>query len=103
MLNEHQNAIQDFNKAIEINSMDADSFNKRGESKKALNNSLGALDDFTKSIEIEPRHAIAHRNRGNIRFELYRLNHGCADWRVASRLGDHESDKLLGMHCQSNI
>ena len=71
MLNEHQNAIQVFNKAIEINSMDADSFNKRGESKKALNNSLGALDDFTKSIEIEPRHAIAHRNRGNIRFELY--------------------------------
>ena len=85
--------------AITIDPKNANSYNKRGEAKRALNNHQSALEDFTTAIGINPKHAIAYRNLGNIKFTLFRLDHGFSDWEIASNLGDKESTQLLERYC----
>lgn len=51
-LNQHQNAIKDFSKAIEIYPNFADAYNNRGHQLEEIGNFQGALIDYHKSIEL---------------------------------------------------
>ncbi len=61
---QHDQAIVDFNKAIELNPRDAAAYYNRGISfgKRGLYDQ--AILDFTKAIVINPRYAKAYINRG---------------------------------------
>ena len=50
----HEDAIEDYTKAIEIESNNVFAYRLRGDSKSKLGDYQGASDDYTKAIEISP-------------------------------------------------
>lgn len=73
MSNDAVGAIQDFNKAIELNPKHAEAYNNRGLAKIAINDYQGAIQDFNKAIELNANNAEAYYNRGlaNAYIEFY--------------------------------
>ena len=68
-LNEYQQAIEDFNKAIEINHTDANFYVNRGMAKLKNNDRIAAKEDFKHALDIDPWNQAA----------LYNLTAGLAD------------------------
>ena len=69
MLGNHEDAILDYNKAIQINqNWSAVSlyiaYNNRGNAKSESGDDPGAIDDYNKAIELNPDFADAYYNRG---------------------------------------
>ena len=63
-LGNYNQAIQDLNRAIEINPDRAESYNNRGNSYNSLGNYNQAIQDLNKAIEIKPDYTEAYYNRG---------------------------------------
>jgi len=63
-----QEALSDFNQAVQLNPNDANAYNKRGTTRLALGDNQGALDDFNSAIRLNPNNADAYYQRGVIRF-----------------------------------
>jgi len=53
-MNKVDDAVVDFNRAIELNSNNADAYEQRGVAKSHLKDTNGALSDFNKAIESQP-------------------------------------------------
>lgn len=72
-MKQYERAIADYDKAIEINTEDANAYNNQGASYNGLELYEHAIKDFDKAIELEPEHAAAYHNRGTsyVRLELY--------------------------------
>ncbi|OQB53031.1 MAG: TPR repeat-containing protein YrrB [Deltaproteobacteria bacterium ADurb.Bin151] len=64
-LGNYRQAIEDFNKAIEIKVNYADAYSNRGAAYKGLGNYGQAIEDYNKAIAIKPDEAMAYSNRGN--------------------------------------
>ena len=64
---DYEGAIQEFNKALEIEPRFARVYNNRGLVKKTMGDTQGALNDFIKAIELDPQLAAAHFNLGQIK------------------------------------
>ena len=60
---DHNGAISDYTKAIEINPNNANTYYNRGISKNVLKDYNGAISDFTQVIEINPDNEWAYFNR----------------------------------------
>lgn len=60
----HQGAINDFTKAIELKNDYYEAYNNRGNAKAELGNHKAAIDDFNKAIKIKNNYAEAYYNRG---------------------------------------
>ncbi len=69
-LGDFSGAIQDCNKAIELNPNHADAYNNRGASKLNLGDYMGAIQDCNKAIELNPNFAEAYYNRGYSKYNL---------------------------------
>jgi len=67
---DYEGAIEDYNKAIEINPKDAEAYNNRGVAKWDLGDDRGAIEDYNKAIEIKPRYADAYSDRGVVKDKL---------------------------------
>lgn len=67
-------AIQDYNKAIELNPNDYIFYYNRGNAKFKMNIFHDAIQDFNKSIELNDNHSSSYNNRGlaKARLEDYR-------------------------------
>lgn len=61
---DNKGAIEDFSKAIEINSQDANAYANRGHTKSLLQDHVGAIRDFNMAIELNPKNAYAYAHRG---------------------------------------
>ena len=61
---QYDQAIANFDKAIEINPRYAEAYNNRGIAYLRKGQYDKAISDFTKVIEINPKDAMAHENRG---------------------------------------
>ena len=59
-----ERAIQNLDKAIELNPQFADAFCNRGLAYVNLGRYARAMQDFDKAIELKPQFAIAHNNKG---------------------------------------
>jgi S1-C subfamily serine protease len=64
IIGNHQDAIVDFDLAIEINPQYVYAYYNRGNAKSALGNNQGAINDYDRAIEIAPQDADAYYNRG---------------------------------------
>lgn len=64
-LGKYGQAIEDYNKVIEINPADANVYYNRGIAYAALGNYGQAIEDNNKFIEINPADALAYNNRAN--------------------------------------
>jgi tetratricopeptide (TPR) repeat protein len=63
-LGQYQKAIDDYTKAIELNSKNAGAYYNRGIAYNDLGQYQKAIDDYTKAIELNPKDAGAYGNRG---------------------------------------
>ena len=62
-LAEYEKAVEDYDRAIEINPDNANAFNNRGIAKGMLGKYAAASEDFEKAIKIKPTFVEAIRNR----------------------------------------
>ncbi len=60
----YSGAIEDYDKALEINPEYTDAYNHRGNAKKEQGNYSGAIEDYDKALEIDPKYVAAYNNRG---------------------------------------
>jgi len=88
-------AIDEYNKAIEINHEYACAYNARGHAYYRKGQYDKAISDYTKAIELNSRYAYAYKNRGFV--YMLRLGNkikACSDWKWACGLGSCEDYKL---------
>lgn len=64
--NQHQKALINYNKAIELNPQKAESYNNRGKVYFEIGNFEKALEDYNKSLSINPGYTDALANRGAV-------------------------------------
>ena len=60
----YQEAINDYNKAIELNPKYERAYNNRGNSYYELGNTQQSIEDYSKAIELDPQHTCSYYNRG---------------------------------------
>lgn len=77
---DYAGALDDFNKAIEINSNYIKAYNNRGMAKDALNDEVGAIADYTKAIELNPQYQFGYYNRGNAELNLKDYTNAISDY-----------------------
>ena len=63
-LGNYRQAIEDYNRAIEIKPDYAEAYNNRGNAYNGLGNYRQAIEDYNRAIEIKPDYADAYNNRG---------------------------------------
>lgn len=78
-----QEALAQFDAAVEVNPDYADAYNNRGVTLQELNRLEEAIASFDKSIELKPDYAEANSNRGLAMQELGRLDDAIASHRRA--------------------
>lgn len=83
----YEKAIKEYNKAIEFNPNDDESYYNRGEAYKSLRQYEFAIQDYTKSIELNPDSRYAYKNRGECYKSLGEMEKAQADFEKFNELG----------------
>jgi len=79
----YKGALEDYNKALEINDQDPDIWLNRGIVKEKLNDFKGAFSDYTKAIELNEKFEKAWLNRGNVLTKQGKFKEAIEDYTVA--------------------
>lgn len=100
-LNKHNEAIIDFNKALEIKKeteIDENfdywkgmNYFYRAISKEKLNDTKGAFEDYSKAIEINPKSNNVYKHRGLLYFETKKYNEAISDFNKLIELSSSDS------------
>ena len=85
-------AIEDYNKAIEIDPNYALAYTNRGFSKHNLKDFNGAIEDHDKAIELDPNFALSYKNRATSKFMLKDYYGAIADFTKAIELDPNNAD-----------
>ena len=80
---DYQEAIADYNKAIEIIPQYASAFGNRGSAKLALKDYQGSIADFNNVLEIDAKDALAYFSRGFAKSHLRNYRGAVADFNKA--------------------
>ncbi len=100
-------AIDDFTKAIELNSNNPDHFLSRGAVYTRLRILDNAISDFTKALVIKPDYDVAYINRGRVLYAMGQYNDALGDFKkaVSFRPNDPEfnfekgkTENVLGLY-----
>ena len=82
-LKKHDKAIEDYNKAIELDPEYATAYYNRGNAYAKLKKYEKAIEDYNKAIELNPEYAMAYNNRGNAYDELKKHEKAIEDYNKA--------------------
>jgi tetratricopeptide (TPR) repeat protein len=85
-LNQTKEAIDDFNKSIELSSENATVYNNRGNALMDLGHPDEAVKDFDRAVTLSPNYGPAYNNRGNARVALGQYSLAFQDFRKAVEL-----------------
>ena len=88
-------AISDYNKAIEVNSRDAQVYYNRGNAYGDKGQYDLAISDWSKAIEINPRYTKAYSNRGLAYYFKEEYDKAWEDVHKAQSLGHQVPPKFL--------
>lgn len=83
---DQQQALADFDRAIELGYKAAHAFSSRGIFHAAAGNIEAALADFAQAIEIDPRDEVSYVNRAAIHMSQSEFDRAIADYGAAVRL-----------------
>ena len=89
---DHEGAIADYTKAIEINPKYVDAYIWRGLAKHSKGDYDGAIADYTKAIEIDPKCAGAYINLGNAKYHKGDYDAAIADYTRAIEINPTYAD-----------
>ncbi|VVB57084.1 Tetratricopeptide repeat protein [uncultured archaeon] len=64
-LDSYEQAVREFDLAVQLGPKYADAYFARGNAKYALKEYAGALADYNKAVELDPKNAMAFYNRGH--------------------------------------
>ena len=95
-----QDALKDLDRAISIDPGYAKAYSNRGVTRGALQQNRAAISDFSQAIRLDPRLADAYRNRGITREMTGNLKGACADWKIASALGQEGPGQWFAAQCK---
>lgn len=82
-LDGHARAIEDFDRAIEINRDYAAAYYNRGRTYDSLGKHARAIEDYDRALEIDPDFADAYQNRGVSHESLGEFDKAQEDWKRA--------------------
>jgi len=94
-------ALKDYNKAIELNPDYFKAYNNRAILKSSkLQNDNEALKDFNKAIEINPNYADAYVGRGTSKYNIKDFKGACKDWNKAASMGNVQAQNQIEKYCK---
>ena len=96
----HQDAIIDYTKAIQLNKAFNDAYFNRGVSKMELEDYRGAIADFTKAMELNSENAQYYSKRGSCQLLLNKKEEACLDFSKAGEFGLAEAYDLIKKNCK---
>ena len=79
-LGKYQDAIEDLDKAIELDPKLKNAYYGRGDVKYALGNFQDAIEDYNKTIELKPDYLDAYNNRGVAKANLDNFQEAIEDY-----------------------
>jgi tetratricopeptide (TPR) repeat protein len=85
-LKQLKEAIDDFNKSIQLSPDNATVYNNRGNALMDLGHPDEAVKDFDRAIALSPNYGAAHNNRGNAHAALGQYDQAFQDYRKAVEL-----------------
>ena len=87
---DYENAIADYDMAIQLNPYHANAYNNRGNVKYKLGQYDAAIADYDMTIKLKSDHVDAYNNRGNVKYKLGQYDAAIADYDTAIYLNpDH--------------
>jgi len=92
---EHKQAIEDYDKAIQLNPNNPVIYNDRGDSHLALNNHENALADYTKAIALNPNYDSAYINRSKCHLKNKNYTKAIADCDNALKLDHRKAEAFF--------
>ena len=97
-MNNFNEALNDFSKAIDIKPDFKSAYTNRGTIKYSLEDFYGAIEDFTKTVELDPKYGMGFNNRGVVKLKLGNKKDACEDAKKAKSLG-YNSSGLINKAC----
>ncbi len=94
-LEENQRAINDYDKAIELNPKYASAYNNRGIAYARLGDDRQAIKEFDKSVEMNPKVPEVYYNRAIIYGRLGDEQQAIENYKKAARLGHKGAQEVL--------
>ena len=85
-INDSENAIEQYNKAIRLKLDYVEAYNNRGTVKMSLNQHVDAIADYNEAIRLKSDYAEAYINRGNAKDSLGQYQDAINDYDQAIRL-----------------
>ena len=97
---DYNQALKNFNKAIEIDPESVEAYNNRGLILGIMGDYTSALADFNRSIHLDPDNAEAYKSRGITKLYLGQKTAGCLDLTQAARMGYPGGYDLINEFCK---
>ena len=93
-------AIDDYNKAIELDSNYTDAYINKGNCLISLNKPNEALGCFNKTLKLNPTYALAYYQKGNAQYALKQNKEACLNWKKSLELGAQYANKTIEEFCK---
>ena len=94
-LGQYEEAIDDFDQALQLQPDDPDVYYNRGFAKFMLGRYQGAIVDFDQVIRLRPRYAYAFYIRGEAKSNIGLYEEAIADWQASSELAKETDNRDL--------
>jgi tetratricopeptide (TPR) repeat protein len=99
-LGDYKGAIDDYTKAIELDSKNVDAYGARGYARRMMGDLTGAMDDYEKVIALDPKNSNGYAGRGLTRIKIGDKDNGCKDLGTARDLGYPRGADLVKENCE---
>ena len=91
-INDFENAIEQYNKAIRLNPNSAVAYNNRGVAKDSLDQHEDAITDYNEVLRLNPKDAATYNNRGLANINLGKHEDAITDFDQAIRLNPDDAE-----------
>jgi protein O-mannosyl-transferase len=98
-IGDYKGAIDDCNKALEIDATNAQVYYNRAVAKYGMHDLPEAMDDFTLAINYDQNYGSAYFNRGVLRLQLNDRAGACEDFKKSFSLGLSYAKDLIDKNC----